>query len=1092
MSRRYTLMKDSHCDGNNVSVPDLSKLKKEWDEYQQSDTGHPIPDTQMQIDLLNIRMDTEIRKPQIRLKMGASQYFSKRSKSPTGDWNEGFLFVVSYHAQLFNTIEFDLYDKPHKRWPTTRHIGKAKLKISSLENKDQVTVTFLPIYEYHSKRLLPSDLKDSLMEMDWIDPTTISKKIQDLNLIGSVQIRIRYKFQYPVHESLTATHRLVSEDTLSHYTASSSDSSSTHSARTNHLLDVEDIWHPLSTTHSQHSHRSSYGRGDLAQSESVVDDLFKTQLTKIMTAEIPSPTNASTPSSSLLSPRKHHWIKKFVPEKKRMPDSASGRRFGFSQNDSDDREQFNPDQTTDDSSSSLAAVPAVKTKLKRGARKKAQHIIDSVNFGDRNFASQWMQDSFEEVALSHPLVDKLIGLVVSKQTQAMVRAIIKTANSFGQGFRVTGIKLLKSALIIQNYYESLPTCLNTNPITDTTAIDNGCRYFSFALVAYGWRGLCYIGSLAHVTDRTSNRLAIIRFLGIDPQDLLGYEYALRKGASFQPSYYVALDRSRKTIVLSIRGTWSLYDAITDLVCEYKPWKGGLVHSGMLASAQWFYTSIIPQIFRYIHHHHQELSGFIITGHSLGGGTASLLTMMVADHIDELHQLAKNDAFDLHCYNYAPAAVSSPDLGERYRQYITSYVYQDDIVGRLSYGSAMKLKELVLDVISAYEALGGFRAAITDPKIRQVCFNIISQRREKLDAATYPSCLIFQNSALILVMRYTRADVPQDQLYLASTAVVMSEVIKSIACLALLYYSPEPRRRSVKRLGTLLNRELVLNWRESVKLAFPAALYLIQNNLQYVAASNLDAATFQVTYQLKILTTAFFSVVILKRNLSKLKWMALGMLTLGIALVVLPRGAPTAFMNFITGNTTITDTTEASVSGNQSNLHGFLAVLAACLLSGLAGVYFEKILKSAPTSSTHKQVPTTDDEEENKKSDEDELDDELVVSNQIWIRNIQMSFFSVVLGLVFVVMLQDGAKIVERGFFVNYNVLTWTVIGIQAFGGLIVALVVKYADNILKGFATSISIILSSIVSVWLFNFSISLSFLLGATFVIYATYLYGL
>lgn len=264
-------------------------------------------------------------------------------------------------------------------------------------------------------------------------------------------------------------------------------------------------------------------------------------------------------------------------------------------------------------------------------------------------------------------------------------------------------------------------------------------------------------------------------------------------------------------------------------------------------------------------------------------------------------------------------------------------------------------------------------------------------------------------------------------------------------------------------------------------------------MQYVAASNLDAATFQVTYQLKILTTAFFSVVILKRNLSKLKWMALGLLTCGIALVVLPRGAPTAFMNFITGNTTITDTTEASVSGNQSNLHGFLAVLAACLLSGLAGVYFEKILKSAPTSSTHKQVPTTDDdEEENKKSDEDELDDELVVSNQIWIRNIQMSFFSVLLGLVFVVMLQDGAKIVERGFFVNYNVLTWTVIGIQAFGGLIVALVVKYADNILKGFATSISIILSSIVSVWLFNFSISLSFLLGATFVIYATYLYGL
>ena len=36
--------------------------------------------------------------------------------------------------------------------------------------------------------------------------------------------------------------------------------------------------------------------------------------------------------------------------------------------------------------------------------------------------------------------------------------------------------------------------------------------------------------------------------------------------------------------------------------------------------------------------------------------------------------------------------------------------------------------------------------------------------------------------------------------------------------------------------------------------------------------------------------------------------------------------------------------------------------------------------------------------------------------------------------------------------------------IQAFGGLMVAVAVKYADNILKVFATSISIIVSSIFS----------------------------
>ncbi|KAK4521003.1 DNA-binding transcription factor [Mucor velutinosus] len=364
-------------------------------------------------------------------------------------------------------------------------------------------------------------------------------------------------------------------------------------------------------------------------------------------------------------------------------------------------------------------------------------------------------------------------------------------------------------------------------------------------------------------------------------------------------------------------------------------------------------------------------------------------------------------------------------------------------------------------------------------------------------------LVVQNSALILVMRYTRANVEEDKLYLASTAVVMSEVIKSIVCLVVLYLAPESRKRSLKRLTSLLNRELILNWRETAKLAFPAALYLIQNNLQYVAASNLDAATFQVTYQLKILTTAFFSVLILKKNLSKLKWIALALLTVGIALVVLPKGASTAVIAYITGNTTITDSTaETTAIGNQSNLQGFVAVLTACMLSGLAGVYFEKILKApapkpaAVSNNTNNTEDWSDDDDENKKvvvQEEDNMDDEsLAASNQIWIRNIQMSFFSVLLGLVFVVMLQDGTTIVERGFFVNYTPLTWTVIAIQAVGGLIVALVVKYADNILKGFATSISIILSSVVSVWLFNFTFSGSFLLGAALVIYATYLYGL
>lgn len=62
---------------------------------------------------------------------------------------------------------------------------------------------------------------------------------------------------------------------------------------------------------------------------------------------------------------------------------------------------------------------------------------------------------------------------------------------------------------------------------------------------------------------------------------------------------------------------------------------------------------------------------------------------------------------------------------------------------------------------------------------------------------------------------------------------------------------------------------------------------------------------------------------------------------------------------------------------------------------------------------------------------------------------------------------------------------------QAVGGLLVAVVVKYADNILKGFATSFAIILSCVVSLYLFNFVLSIQFIVGASLVMLAIYFYS-
>jgi UDP-sugar transporter A1/2/3 len=91
-----------------------------------------------------------------------------------------------------------------------------------------------------------------------------------------------------------------------------------------------------------------------------------------------------------------------------------------------------------------------------------------------------------------------------------------------------------------------------------------------------------------------------------------------------------------------------------------------------------------------------------------------------------------------------------------------------------------------------------------------------------------------------------------------------------------------------------------------------------------------------------------------------------------------------------------------------------------------------------------------------------------------------------------VYLKDGAGVTEQGFFAGYDMLVIAAIACQSAGGLIVAVVVKYADNILKGFATSISIVISSIASVALFGSRIGTIFLLGTALVLGATYLYSL
>lgn len=197
--------------------------------------------------------------------------------------------------------------------------------------------------------------------------------------------------------------------------------------------------------------------------------------------------------------------------------------------------------------------------------------------------------------------------------------------------------------------------------------------------------------------------------------------------------------------------------------------------------------------------------------------------------------------------------------------------------------------------------------------------------------------------------------------------------------------------------------------------------------------------------MKIFATAILSVVLLKRQLALKKWVSLCLLFFGVVLVNLDMEKDKKSPN--------------SDALSVDSLLGLLAVFTCAWTSGFAGVWYEKLLKN------------------------DKMD--------IFVTNIQLSFISILICLG-VGLTSKYQIITENGPLSGFSVYAWVFVFICAFNGITVAFVIKYADNILKSFATSFSIVLSSILSIYLFNFKFTSLFVVGTTIVIGSLGLYNL
>lgn len=419
-------------------------------------------------------------------------------------------------------------------------------------------------------------------------------------------------------------------------------------------------------------------------------------------------------------------------------------------------------------------------------------------------------------------------------------------------------------------------------------------------------------------------------------------------------------------------------------------------------------------------------------------------------------------------------------------------------------------------------------------------------------------LVLQNTGLVLQMRYSLSGVDESKRYISSTAVVLMEACKLCVCLCVLAWESA----SLPEVARQLYAGLVTHWWDFAKLAIPASIYTLQNNVLFYALARLDVTTFQITYQLKIVTTAVCMRILLAKQLSLRQWVALCLLMLGVIGIQVdslsakpttvstsesaplrhevavkappPIGAdgdrahphagehehehvakdsqhartkrdrcrfdilldslatdhvPTldCFLSLPHSDDSHTpiprpaiaataetdrhrplrsrrslhprngdrsrDRRSRSVPGQSQrdvpassnhngataatapsastpppkvdnhtleHLKGLMAVLIACLSSGFAGAYFEAILKESQTS--------------------------------LWMRNIQLSIFGLLFSLI-AAYANDYRRITEMGFLYGYRLSTYLIVVNQAGGGLLVALVIKYADNLLKSFST---------------------------------------
>lgn len=237
---------------------------------------------------------------------------------------------------------------------------------------------------------------------------------------------------------------------------------------------------------------------------------------------------------------------------------------------------------------------------------------------------------------------------------------------------------------------------------------------------------------------------------------------------------------------------------------------------------------------------------------------------------------------------------------------------------------------------------------------------------------------------------------------------------------------------------------------------PAFLYTIQNLAALMAYQNLEALTFNVLNQTKILSAALSCYLVMGQRQSKMQMISLCFLILS-TLVIEQILHPFALISLWQGNAlkgiTGAFSSLGAVSGSAGRrvTHGIVPLLVASLISGMAGALTQKNLQGSRGGAS---IWGRGVKQNGKHS----------VSRSprnAYLFSMEMNVASSILLLVSLFASSDGRNMIRsRTFFSNWTPETFIPVITNSIGGILVGLVTKHAGSVRKGFALIFGLLLS--------------------------------